>query len=96
MKARRFNSEILKNAINTKIKNIIIPNTNHSHLASALLQVENAHKAKTIQIARIISWINVMENHIMEKAAPEKNHFFICWGNITFIYELFYHVKVFT
>ena len=52
--------------------------TIHSHLASALLNAENVHKAKTIQIAKIISCMNVIENHMIDKAAPEKNHFFIC------------------
>ena len=78
MKAKRFNSEMLKNAINIVIKKIIIARTSHNHLALALLHVENAHNAKTIQIAIIISWMKLMENHMIEKAAPEKNHFLIC------------------
>ena len=64
---------------------MITANTIHTHFASELLKVENAHKAKTAQIARIISWIKLIENPITEKAAPEKNHFLICWGNITFM-----------
>ena len=95
MNAKRFNSETLKNAMKTNIKNIMMASTNHNPLAFALLHVENAPNAKTTQIARMISWIKLIENHIIEKAAPEKNHFFICWGNITFIYESFYHVKIF-
>lgn len=85
MKAKRFNSDTLKNAINTKIKRIITPRTIHSSLASALLHVENANNAKTTQIARMISWIKLIVNHIKEKAAPEKKPFFMCCGNITFI-----------
>ena len=85
MKANRFNSDTLKKAINTKIKRIITHKTIHNHLASALLHVENAHKSMTTQIARMISWIKLMVNHIREKAAPEKKPFFMCCGNITFI-----------
>jgi hypothetical protein len=29
--------------------------------------------------------MKLMENHMIEKATQEKNHFFICWGNIIFI-----------
>jgi hypothetical protein len=34
---------------------MITANTIHTHFASELLKVENAHQAKTAQIARIIS-----------------------------------------
>jgi hypothetical protein len=61
------------------------PNTKPAHFAPELLKVENTHKAKTIQIARIISCMKLTENPITEKATPEKNHFLICCGNITFM-----------
>jgi len=59
----------------------------HSHLAPELLNVENVHKENTAQIDKMINCIKLTENHITEKAIPEKNHFFMCWGNITFIYS---------
>ena len=58
--------------------NIQIAKMNHGHLASALLNVENTHKAKTTPIAKIINCIKLIENPIIEKATPEKNHFFMC------------------
>lgn len=64
---------------------MIIARTTQTHLASELLKAENVQRAKTVPTARIISCIKLMENHIIEKAIQEKNHFFICWGNITFI-----------
>jgi hypothetical protein len=56
-----------------------------THLALELLNVENTHNAKTIPIASIINLIKLIENHIIENATPEKNPFFICCGNITFM-----------
>ena len=66
---------------------MITANTTHSHFASELLKVENVHKAKTAHTARIINCMKLIENPIIEKAIHEKNHFFICCGNITFIYH---------
>jgi hypothetical protein len=53
-----------------------------------LLNVEKTHKAKTTHMAKITNWMKVIENPITEKATQEKNHFCICWGNITFIYSI--------
>ncbi|MBR7037481.1 hypothetical protein IKI14_06700 [bacterium] len=53
--ANKFSSDTLKKAITRKIKKIITANTIHTHFASELLKVENAQRAKTAQIARIIS-----------------------------------------
>ena len=86
MNANKFNSEILKKAITKKIKKIITAKTIHNHFASELLNVENVHKAKTAHTSRIINCMKLTENPIIEKAIQEKNHFFICCGNITFIY----------
>jgi hypothetical protein len=85
IKATRFSSETLKNAITKKIKKIIIAKTNHTHFDPELLNAENVQRAHTAHIAKTISWIKLTENHIIEKATQEKNHFFICCGNITFI-----------
>ena len=85
MKANKFNSDMLKNAININIKKIITANIIHNHLASELLKLENVQRAKTAPIAKMISWIKLIEKPITEKATPEKNHFFICCGNITFM-----------
>ena len=60
------------------IMNMITPNTNPAHFAQELLKVENTHRAKTIQIARIINCTKLTENHMTEKAIPEKSHFLIC------------------
>ena len=76
--ANRFNSDTLKKAITRKIKNIIIARTNQTHLAPELLKLENAQRAKTTPTAKIINCIKLTENHIIEKATPEKNHFFMC------------------
>ena len=78
MKASKFNSEYLKNAMNANIQKIITANTTQSHFASELLNVEKTHKAKTTHIAKITNWIKVIENPITEKATQEKNHFCIC------------------
>ena len=78
MNANKFNSDILKKAITIKIKKMIMANTTQTHLLSELLNVEKVHRAKTIQTARIINCMKLMENHIIEKATQEKNHFFIC------------------
>ena len=64
---------------------MIMAKTTQTHLLFELLKAENVQSAKTVPIARIINCIKLMENHITENATPEKNHFFICWGNITFI-----------
>ena len=60
-------------------------NTNPAHFAPELLKVEKTPKAKTTQIANIINCTKLIENPITEKATPEKNHFFMCCGNITFM-----------
>lgn len=64
---------------------MITATTIQAHLASELLKDEKAPRAKTTQIAKITSCMKLMENHMTEKATQEKNHFFICCGNITFI-----------
>lgn len=64
---------------------MIMAKTTQTHLASELLKAENVQREKTVPIARIINCMKLIENHITEKATQEKNHFFICWGNITFI-----------
>ena len=85
MKANKFNSDTLKNAITIKIKKIIIARITQTHLAPELLNAEKAHRAKIVPIANTISCIKLIENHIIEKATQAKNHFFICCGNITFM-----------
>lgn len=85
MNANKFNSDTLKKAITKKIIKIMMARTNHTHFDPELLKAENVPKANTIHIAKIISWIKLIENHIIENAAPEKKPFFICCGNITFI-----------
>ena len=85
IKANKFSSDTLKKAIIKKIKNIIIARTNQTHLAPELLKLENIQRAKTTPIAKIINCMKLTENHIIEKAIPEKNHFFMCCGNMTFI-----------
>jgi hypothetical protein len=57
---------------------IITAKTTQTHFASELLNVEKTHKANTTHIAKITNWMKLMENHITEKATPEKNHFSIC------------------
>ena len=76
---------MLKNAITKKIKKIITAKTNQTHLDPELLKAENVQREKTVHIAKTISWMKLTENPIIEKATQEKNHFFICCGNITFI-----------
>lgn len=88
IKANKFNSDILKKAITKKMIKIIIAKTSHAHFDHELLSAEKVPKAHTIQIAKTISWIKLIENPIMENAAQEKNPFFICCGNITFIESL--------
>jgi hypothetical protein len=61
-----------------KIKKMIIANTTQIHLASELLNDEKVQRAKTIPTAKIINCMKLMENHMIEKATQEKNHFFIC------------------
>ena len=78
MKANKFSSETLKNAITIKMIKIIPAVIIQSHFASALLKAENVPSAKTIQMAKITNCMKLMENHIIEKATQEKNHFFIC------------------
>ena len=85
MKANKFNSDCLKNAIKTKIKKIMTAKTTQTHFASELLKLENIHRANTTHMAKIISCIKLIENPAIEKATHEKNHFCICLGNITFI-----------
>jgi hypothetical protein len=84
--ANKFNSETLKKAINIKIRKIIIANVTPTHFAPELLNVENVQSANTAHIAKMISCIKLTENHMIENATHEKNHFLICCGNITFIY----------
>ena len=70
-----------------KVKNktdISEKNTKESEKSEKMFNKKN-NKAKTIQIARIISCMKLTENPITEKATPEKNHFLICCGNITFM-----------
>ena len=88
MNANKFNSDTLKKAITRNMMKMMIAKITPSHFALALLNVEKTHKAKTIQTAKIINWMKLMENPITEKATQEKNHFLICWGNITFIYKI--------
>ena len=57
---------------------MIIANTTQIHLASELLNDEKVQRAKTIPTAKIINCMKLMENHMIEKATQEKNHFFIC------------------
>lgn len=64
---------------------MIMAKTTQTHLLFELLKAEKVQRAKTIPTARIINCMKLMENHMIEKATQEKNHFFICWGNIIFI-----------
>jgi hypothetical protein len=89
MNANKFNSDTLKNAITRKIKKIIMAKTSQTHLAHELLKVENVQREKTTPMARIINCIKLTENHIIEKAIQEKNHFLMCCGNIIFINIIF-------
>lgn len=73
---------------------IMIAKTSHAHFDHELLSAEKVPRAHTIQIAKTISWIKLIENPIMEKAAQEKNHFLICCGNITFIELLHDNKKI--
>ena len=93
MNANKFSSEYLKNAMNAKIQKIIIAKTNQTHFALELLKVENAHKAKTTHTAKIINCMKLIVNPITEIATPEKNHFCICWGNITFMDDITNRIK---
>jgi hypothetical protein len=57
---------------------IITATTNHTHFAPELLKVEKAQREKTTPTAKTINCIKLTENHIIEKATHEKNHFLIC------------------
>ena len=64
---------------------MITANITQIHLAPELLNDENVQRAKTAPTDKITSWMKLTENHKIEKAIQEKNHFFICCGNITFM-----------
>ena len=77
------------------IMKIIMAKTSHAHFDPVLLSAEKVHKAQTIHIAKTINWMKLIENPIMEKAAPEKNHFLICCGNITFMELLYEYINIY-
>jgi hypothetical protein len=89
-----LSSDTLKKAITTKMKKIITAKTTQGHFAQALLQAENVQRAITAPTAKTINCIKLTENHIIEKATQEKNHFFICCGNITFINSKYTEYKI--
>lgn len=55
MNATRFRFDTSKKAITRKTKNIKIAKISQTHFAHELLNVEKAHKAKTIHTASMIS-----------------------------------------
>jgi hypothetical protein len=55
MKANKFNSDTLKNAITINMKKINTAKKTHIHFAHELLKAENVHKENTAPIDKIIS-----------------------------------------
>jgi hypothetical protein len=80
-----FISDTLKKVTNkTKIK-IIIANTTHAHLLHAFCHALNATTASHTHAATNKSWITeILKGHILN-VNPDKNHFFIFFGNVTFM-----------
>jgi hypothetical protein len=64
---------------------IITANAVHAALLQALCQALNTAIANQTHIATIINWrIETLNGQIL-KEKPDKNHFFIFFGNVTFI-----------
>jgi hypothetical protein len=55
IKANKFNSDTLKNAITINMKKINTAKKTHIHFAHELLKAENVHKENTAPIDKIIS-----------------------------------------
>lgn len=67
---------------------IITANAVHAALLQALCQALNTAIANQTHIATIINWrIETLNGQIL-KEKPDKNHFFIFFGNVTFIKKL--------
>ncbi|MBQ2600133.1 hypothetical protein II582_01925 [bacterium] len=84
-----FISDTLKNVTNkTKIR-IIIAKTAHAALLQAFCHALNATTDSHTHIATNKSWITEILNGQIFSVKPDKNHFLIFFGNVTFIKTIY-------